>query len=414
MNTINILGINISVTNKKEVLDKIEHFLAGDKPNQITTLNPEFLLAAGHDEEFFFILGEADLAIPDGIGLKMMAWMMGKNINRITGADLVKDIINIAQQRKLKVAIINRKDGISNSEEIKKSVLQKYPRLRIVVEDIEQGDNIISKFIINQKPDILFCSLGAPWQEKYIYHNLKLLPSVKIGMGVGGSFDFLTGKIKRAPKIMRTIGMEWLWRLIKQPGRIKRILNAVIIFPLKFIKWKFILPFLYRPNVVCLLYKKITSLDNSSSENLKYQILLAKRRDAEDYWQFPQGGTDGQNLTTAGMRELSEEIGCGNNCASIKPIAIYNNLYKYKFNNQPKEFKEKYIRVKKHLGYKGQKQGLFIAEYLGSDEQIKINFWDHTDWKWVEAEKVLETIHPVRQTAAKIFMEKFWNIMEAK
>lgn len=401
MNIINILGVNISILNKKQVLKKIEQFLTDGEQHQIITANPEFLLEAGRDEEFFYILNKADLAISDGIGLKFAGWMMGKNIHRFTGADLVKDILQTAQNKKLKVAILNWKGGLSKKEDIEKVLRKKYPDLQFVVVDVDREifagtQNLVSlqKF----QPDILFVALGAPWQEKWIYHNLPKLPSVKIAIGVGGAFDFLTGKIKRALKILRILGLEWLWRIFNQPAgkrlwRIKRIYNAVIIFSLKFFKWKFVCPFLYRPNVACLLYK---------IENNKYKILLSERRNEQGHWQLPQGGTDGEDLMAAGARELSEEI----DCDKFKPIACFNNLWKYKFNKKVEQYK-----TKRHKGYKGQKQGLFIAEFIGKDEDIEINFWDHSGWKWVDSENLINVIHLKRKKATEIFIEKFNEII---
>ena len=84
--------------------------------------------------------------------------------------------------------------------------------------------------INNAQPEILFVALGAPKQEIWIYENLKKMPSVKLAMGVGGSFDFISGRIKRAPLIFQRLGLEWLWRLILEPRRIKRIYNATAKF----------------------------------------------------------------------------------------------------------------------------------------------------------------------------------------
>ena len=95
---VNILGIKISSLKKSEVLEKLIFFLSGERQCQIVTPNPEIILTALKDEELFYILNQADLAIPDGIGLKFAAWLTGKNIERITGADLVKDILKIAQK----------------------------------------------------------------------------------------------------------------------------------------------------------------------------------------------------------------------------------------------------------------------------------------------------------------------------
>ncbi len=406
MNTINILGINISTLNKKQVLKKIEYFLADNGQHQIVTPNPEFLLQAGKDEEFFYILNKADLAVPDGIGLKFAAWAMCKNIHRVTGADLVTDILKVAQDRKLKVAILNWCDGLSKKEDIDNAVKKLYPKLNFIIEDIDrdirnclpakpwQAGKLEIRNLADCQPDILFVALGAPWQEKFIYHNLPKLPSVRIAIGVGGAFDFLTGKIKRALKILRILGLEWLWRLIKQPRRWKRIYNAVIVFPWKFFKWRSILPFFYRPNVACLLYKK---------ENNRYKILLAERRNEPGHWQLPQGGTDGEDLMTAGARELSEEI----DCDKFRSIACFSNLWKYKFDKKVGKYK-----TKRHTGYKGQKQGLFIAEFLGEDNDIRINFWDHSDCKWVDSENLINTIHLKRKKATEIFLEKFHEIIK--
>jgi len=390
---LNILGINISTLNKEQVLEKIQDSLKNNKSHYIVTPNPEIILKAGHDEELFYILNKADLAIPDGIGLKFASWFMGKNIQRITGADLVCDILKIAKDKKLKTLIINKKNGLSTNEDIRQAMLKKYNNLDFKVVDIEINKLKIQnlKLFKDSKFDITLVALGAPYQEKFIYHNL-INQNCKLSIGVGGSLDFLTGKIKRAPKLMRHIGLEWLWRLIKQPSRLKRIYNATIKFSFQFLKWRFILPFLYRPNVVCLLYKK---------EKNQYKILLAEREDEPGHWQLPQGGTDGENLWQAGARELREEI----DCDKFKSVDVFKDLWKYKFNTQKKNLIKN--KIQKHLGYTGQKQGLFIAKFLGKDEDITINFWDHRDWKWVNMENFVKETHKCRRESAKIFLEKF-------
>ena len=136
-NIINILGINISTLNKKNVLEKIEQFLNDGKQHQIVTPNPEFILNARKDEEFFYILNKADLAIPDGVGLKFASWAMGKNLYRYTGADIVKDILKIAEDKNLKVGIVNWSKGLSKSEDIKKTLNKKYPKLQFIIKETE-------------------------------------------------------------------------------------------------------------------------------------------------------------------------------------------------------------------------------------------------------------------------------------
>jgi len=387
MGNINILGINISRLDKQAVLDKINGFLDGGEQHYLDTVNPEFILEAGHDEEFFYILNQADLSVPDGFGLTCAAAAMFRRIHRYPGADMLLDILKIAQEKKKRVAILIWSKGLSRPDDISFAVRKNYPEMQFIVREVERENNYaVEEAVINFKPDLLFVSTGAPWQEKYIYHCLPQISSVRLAAGVGGAFDFFTGSIKRAPKVFRVIGLEWLWRLAKQPWRWKRIYRAVIMFPLKFIRWRFIRPFKYRANVACLLYKKIAD---------KYYILLVERTDEPNHWQIPQGGTDGESIEIAGRRELCEEIGTD----KFKSAGIYSNIYKYNFGRKR--------RLAEGLGYKGQKQSLYIAEFTGNDVDIDIQFWDHSSWKWVESEKLVETVHLIRRERTKIFLKKF-------
>ncbi len=242
MSLINILGVNINAFTKKQSLNKIQEFLTDGRRHFIVTPNPEIILAANKDKEFFDIINQADLALPDGIGLKITAWLMGVNFERVTGADLVKDILELAEAQSRRVVIFNWQGGLSGAQDIEQALAKKYSKLQVMVIDVERQTDAPEQILAPArefKPDIIFSTLGAPYQEKFIFHNLANLPSMKVGIGVGGAFDFLTGKIKRAPLILRKIGLEWLWRLIKQPRRWKRIYNAVIVFPIKFIIWRF-------------------------------------------------------------------------------------------------------------------------------------------------------------------------------
>jgi len=431
MNKINILGINISLDSKKDVLEKIEHFFSDGLQHRIVTPNPEIILEAHNDEEYFYILNTADIAIPDGIGIKIAGLILKKNIKRIAGSELTADILKLAEKQKKKIVVFNWRKGLSKKEDIENKIKKLYPKLNFIVEDIDREWALPYYQNVNIfKPEIAIVALGFPWQDKFVYHELPKMSYIKLGIGVGGSIDYLTGKIKEPPKLFRKLGLEWFWRLLNifrytnKKKRLKRIYNAIIVFPLKFFGWRYIQPFLYRPNVACMLYKKAerhdtTNVAPASNASLRadrhanekssnYKILIVKRNEKEDHWQLPQGGLSGDDIKTAGIKELNEEL----NTNKFKFIAIYKNLYKYKFGERNGETAHRGTIAKKHTGYKGQKQGLLIAEFYGKDRDIKINFWDHTDWKWVDSENLVESVHPMRKKSAKIYLDKFNEVIE--
>ena len=394
---LNIFGIEIDITTRAKALDRVNGFLNDGGQHFIVTPNPEIILGADQDEELWYILNQASMAIPDGIGLKFAALLSGIRIERVTGADLLPELLALAMKEKIKVAVLNWRAGLSRGDEIKDAIKKKYVGLEIEVFDIEKDGKGLDRETINlYAPKLLFVALGSPYQEQTMYHELPKLPSIRLAMAVGGAFDFLTGKRRRAPRVLQALGLEWFWRLVIQPARWRRIYQAVVVFPYKFLKWKFVLPYFYRPNVVCFLYKKEAS---------GYKIFIVERTDKKDHWQLPQGGTHGETLEVAGLRELREEIGCD----KFRSVVAVPNLWKYDFGADSGGYKRQ-----KHSGYRGQRQGLLIAEYLGEDSDIKINFWDHSAWRWVEAEKLVESVFSVRQESAKIYLEKFYEAVKSE
>lgn len=390
----NILGINVSEFDRTTLNQKIAELLDSQTGHYLVTPNPEIILAAHKDEEFFYILNQADLAPADGFGLKIAAWLSGRNLPRISGSDLCPEILHTAEARQFKIALLNWSLGLSKKEEISAALNKKYPGLNFLIIDIERKINLDDselKALNEFAPKILFSALGAPIQEKIIWHNLKKIPSLRLALGVGGSFDFLSGQAKRAPKFLRYLGLEWLWRLIRQPQRISRIFNATIVFLGKIFIWRFIQPWRYRPNVVCFLYRATGDT---------YTALLVERTDEAGHWQFPQGGTDGESLATAGARELREEIGTDK--FVIKNS--YPNLYRYQI--KP--------RSAGKYGYRGQKQGLCLAEFFGQDSDIKVCFWDHVAWKWVKISQLAASVHPLRRLATEISLNKFKEYIESE
>lgn len=231
-----ILGVRIDNITLDEVTDKIRHFLQQDSQHQIVTVNPEFIMAAQNDEEFMNILNSADLSIADGVGLKYAARKYNhKLVQRITGVDLMMQILAIAAEEGKSIYLLGAKRGIAEQAAFK--ILEKFPNIKVV--GAESGyrhwhrrikDAKLVEKINRKQPDILFVAFGQVKQDKWIAHHLSKITSVKVAMGVGGSFDYISGKVSRAPSIVRRMGLEWLFRLFRQPWRLPRIITAVIRF----------------------------------------------------------------------------------------------------------------------------------------------------------------------------------------
>lgn len=230
-----ILGIRVDNISKEEILGKVEEYLAGPGFNQIATVNPEFILEAQNNLIFRAVINCCSLNIADGFGIKLAFWRRGEHLkHRMPGADLMEAILRSADKKKLKVFLAVNRDGLSNFEEIRQSILKTCPNLEIEGADLDKSTD---SCLAIDKHDILFSNFGAPQQETFL--NCQKNGTIRLAMGVGGSFDFLTGKIRRAPMFLRRIGLEWLWRAVyPQPWkfkikRLKRIWSAIVIFPLK-------------------------------------------------------------------------------------------------------------------------------------------------------------------------------------
>lgn len=243
MRTEEILRVKIDNLGREEILRKIEEFLEGSEFHQVATINPEFILEAQKNKEFREILNGADLRIADGFGIKCAFWRYFKNLKcRMTGADLLLEILKIAEKRGLGVFLACRKDGLTSFEEAKKAILKLFPKLNVEGKTITSSQSLPtgqagSPYIRGGGFDgceILICNFGAPDQEFFIKSQKD--GKMRLAIGVGGALDFMSGKIRRSPEIMRKWGLEWLWRFLKEPRyRWKRVFRAVIVFPIKVI-----------------------------------------------------------------------------------------------------------------------------------------------------------------------------------
>ena len=266
MKKVKVMDVQFDVCTKDEALARIFDVLLNrqnESGKQIVTPNPEFLLEARKNAEFRSVLNRAWLSIPDGIGIlwassfqssalrysrfmriiKAIKSLIGITLfpkscrkifpERITGTDLMESICALSGQNHIPIVLLGAATGIA--EKVKKNLEIKYKGINIVGtfagSPRENDFTAIKNLIEETQPAILFVAYGSPIQEMWINKHLPELKSVKIAMGVGGAFDLISGEKKRAPKLIRKLGMEWMFRLIIEPKRFKRIWNAVAKFP---------------------------------------------------------------------------------------------------------------------------------------------------------------------------------------
>jgi N-acetylglucosaminyldiphosphoundecaprenol N-acetyl-beta-D-mannosaminyltransferase len=216
-----LLGVGFTDANEKQVLEFIVTGLEKTTEKYyVVTPNPEILVIANNDSRYKSILNGAKLALPDGVGVMMAAQLAGKPLKqRIHGVDLVENLCREVSNRPITVGFLGA--GPSVADKTAECLKEKYPGLRVGLVAAEWTEDLKAK-----KVDVLFVAFGSPKQEVWIAQHLQTLPA-KVVVGVGGSFDFISGRIPRAPKVVRNLGLEWLFRLIIQPWRIKRQLSLI-------------------------------------------------------------------------------------------------------------------------------------------------------------------------------------------
>ncbi len=282
---VDILGTQIDSLTQAQALDKIDLFLnhqplairpqrqAGS--HQIITANPEIILEAWANKKYRELINKANLVLADGIGVLWAAKFLSLKSDsifttvaqlivslfslvfqpdycrevlpqRIAGVDIMEKICEQASKQNKKVYLLGAEEGVAKktADILKKKYLnlnivgsEPGPILQTTTYPLQPTNNIqetINK-IKDVQPDILFVAFGAPKQDFFINQYLNQIPSVKVAIGVGGAFDFISGKAKRAPQVYRDLGLEWLHRFFHEPKRAVRIFNATIKFIYKIV-----------------------------------------------------------------------------------------------------------------------------------------------------------------------------------
>lgn len=469
MTKLDIAGLKIDAMTKKELLATIGKNIAAGKKIWVTTPYSEFLYAGLRDPEVLQMLNQADIAVPDGIGIFWAAkylsipltaksywgkiaqaiwqakytlaaillrpsWVKtlpsgvilrpqtGKTSvaeesqhqdngilrpdalpqdgagrwEKISGADLIWDLAKLAAENNLSVYLLG---GFGNTPQLaKQKLISQYPNIPISTSSKNPDDPTVIADIKNAAPDLLFVAYGPIKQERWIAANLPNLP-VKLAIGLGGSFDYLAGKVISPPRFMRQAGLEWLWRLFTQPHRAGRIYNAFFGLINKIILFKLSRELPLRKNAVSVIL---------NSEN---KILICRRNPKpakedsvgenidkfKNYWQLPQGGIEEDaDVVSGAMREALEETGLG----GLRQLGISKFTNSYNF---PLTW---YRIFKKSFRFRGQNQQVVYFKFSGAENAVKIDNDEFVDYAWCPINELGMRISRERQNLIAIVRQE--------
>ena len=242
MSRIKFLNTEVDNLTMNEAVQKIEQLILNKKPSYVVTPNVDHIVKLESDKEFQEVYKEADLILTDGMPLIWISKLKKNPIKeKVSGSDLFPEVCKLAAYKGYKVFLLGAAEGVA--AKAAENLKEKYKGLNVVgtyspsygFEKKEHEIQEIIKMINEVKPDILAVGLGAPKQEKFLYNYRKQL-NVPISLAIGASIDFEAGNIERAPEWMQHSGLEWFYRLCKEP---KRMFNRYLVDDMKIFKLVF-------------------------------------------------------------------------------------------------------------------------------------------------------------------------------
>lgn len=416
-----VAGLTIDSITKNDLLTEIRRNILANTKTFIITPYSEFLYRSLKNPEILETLNQATFAVPDGIGIfwakkflsipltaqsyygkiTQSAWqafystlailvnpnyVRGEFAEKIPGSDLIYDLSKLAVETNKSVYLLGgfgdtpkiAADKLRNGSANKLRVAgysNKHPEDPSILEDIKKSG-----------ADFLFVAYGPIKQEQWIVKHMGELPC-SLFIGLGGTFDYVAGARKTPPVFVRSIGLEWLWRLFTQASRerIKRIWQATagLMHHLVLSKAQQTLP--YRKNVVAVIINK----ENKVLVGLRFPEPHDPRN--EPHWQFPQGGLDsGEEVVVGARREAQEEMGI----TSLEYIKTSSHINHYDW---PLGF---------HHTLRGQAQQIVYFTFTGTDSEINLfnppSKQEFTEYKWVSLKDLVNFVHKRRKAVAKI------------
>ena len=219
-----MLGVRVDCLDMRATLDRIEALVRAGGLHLVATVNPEFIMRARRDPEFARVLESADLCLADGIGVVWAARRQGCSMSSpVTGTDLIPPLAVLCAKQGFRLFLLGAEPGVA--ADLAARLRTAHPELAVAAHagspDASADEETIG-LIRAHRTQVLLVAFGAPKQELWI-DRLKDRNGVAVGIGVGGAFDYLTGRVPRAPVWMRRAGLEWLYRLLHQPWRVRRM-----------------------------------------------------------------------------------------------------------------------------------------------------------------------------------------------
>ena len=236
--SVELLGFRIDTFSFEEAISKAKELIDGKSVAQVVTINPEMFEYASKDADFTNIVKEAEMVIPDGVGVKLALQINGVKTARIPGVDFAKRLLEESAQNGIPVAIVGAKEEIISKAV--ENLQNEINGLNIVYyhNGYFDNDEEIYNELSKKSPKLVLVAMGSPRQEKFIYNAKNTLKPCFM-VGIGGSLDVWSGNVKRAPKIFQILGLEWFYRTITQPSRFKRIFPTLPLFVIKAFNYKF-------------------------------------------------------------------------------------------------------------------------------------------------------------------------------
>lgn len=228
-----LLGLRLNTVSRQDTLEQIKKYIHDPTDSlHIVSINPENVIVASENEEFKKVIETSQIQLIDGVGITLASKILGFKVERFTGVDLMQELIKSADALRLRVLLIGGRSNLAiqlaecYNQTYSKASFKGIEGIKNIKNPLKSEEKNIFSIVSHFKPQLLFVAFGSPEQELWLDRHKRQLTGI-ICMGVGGAFDYLGKTLPRAPKFIRSTGLEWLFRLFQQPWRWRRQLRLI-------------------------------------------------------------------------------------------------------------------------------------------------------------------------------------------